>query len=224
MATHRRRRSFSCRKRDVDVYLENRRLKGFNTILVNLVEHYFATNPPKNFYGDAPFLTPGDFSTPNEAYFAHAEYVISKAAEKGILVMLAPAYMGTGGGVQGWYQEMAANGTTKLRGYGQYLANRFLSLDNILWVHGGDTNPPDRSLMRVIAEGIRSVDGRWLHTFHGSRGTSALGFLGTTEPWLQVNTIYTNSTVVPSAFQGTTGRQCRSSSSRPYTRVRVQHH
>jgi len=188
-------------KADVDLYLENRRLKGFNTILVNLVEHHFATNPPKNFYGDAPFLTTGDFATPNEAYFAHADYVIAKAAQKGILVMLTPAYMGFGGGSEGWYQEMLVNGTTKLRAYGQYLANRFRSHDNILWVHGGDYNPPDRTLMRAIAEGIRSVDPRWPHTFHGSRGTSALSFLGTTEPWLQVNTIYTNSTVVPSALQ-----------------------
>jgi hypothetical protein len=180
---------------DVDLYLENRRQKGFNAILVNLIEHYFATNPPKNYYGDAPFLAPGDFSTPNPAYFAHAEYVISKAAEKGILVMLTPSYMGSGGGNQGWYQEMRANGTTKLRAYGQYLANRFLSHDNILWVHGGDMNPPDTSLLRAIADGIRDVDRRWLHTFHGARGTSALAFLPN-EPWLQVNTIYTDQSTV----------------------------
>ena len=187
---------------DVDLYLENRRQKGFNTILVNLIEHYFATNPPKNFYGESPFFTAGDFATPNDAYFAHAEYVISKAAEKGILVMLTPAYMGSGGGNQGWYQEMVANGTTKLRAYGQYIATRFLAHDNILWVEGGDMNPPNASLMRAIADGIRDIDGRWLQTFHGSRNTSALGFLGTSQPWLQVNTIYTDQTnVVAHAFQ-----------------------
>ena len=187
---------------DVDLYLENRRQKGFNTILVNLIEHYFATNPPRNFYGDAPFLTPGDFATPNNAYFAHVDYVISKAAEKGILVMLTPAYMGSGGGSQGWYQEMVANGTTKLRNYGRYLANRLQAHDNILWVHGGDYNPPDRAILRAIADGIRDIDGRWLHTFHGARGTSAMSFLGTSEPWLSVNNIYTTqSTVVASAFQ-----------------------
>jgi hypothetical protein len=186
---------------DVDLYLENRRQKGFNAILVNLIEHYFATTPPKNFYGDAPFLTTGDFSTPNEAYFAHAEYVIAKAAQKGILVLLAPAYMGFAGGSQGWYQEMKANGATKLQAYGQYLATRFQAYDNILWVHGGDYNPPDKNLARAVANGIRSVDPRWPHTFHGGRNTSALGFFGVSEPWLTVNDIYTQvDNVVTHAF------------------------
>ncbi len=180
-------------------YLENRRLKGFNTILVELMEHQFSSNPPNNVYGAAPFTTPGDFSTPNEAYFAHAEYVIAKAKSKGILVLITPAYMGGGG--EGWYQEMVANGEAKLRAYGQYVANRFKAYDNILWVEGGDYNPPEKVLLRAVANGIRDVTPNALQTFHGSRGTSALAFLGTSEPWLNVNTIYTDeTTVVANAF------------------------
>ena len=83
-------------KEEAEEYLENRRQKGFNAILVNLIEYNYADNPPKNKYGDAPFTTPGDFSTPNEAYFAHADWVIQKAREKGILVVLNPCYTGTG--------------------------------------------------------------------------------------------------------------------------------
>ena len=184
-------------------YLEDRRLKGFNTVLVNLIEHKFADAPPKNANGDAPFLTPGDYATPNEAYFAHAEDVINLAAAKGILVLLTPSYMGYNGGDEGWYQEMTMNGATKLRTYGQYVANRLGGHDNILWVEGGDFNPPEKSLLRAIVNGIRDVDtaGRLLHTFHGNRGTSALSFLGTSEAWLGVNDIYTDGTsVVANAF------------------------
>jgi hypothetical protein len=188
-------------KAQAEAYLEDRRSKKFNAVLVELIEHHFSTNPPKNVYGEGPFLTPGDFSTPNEAYFAHAEYVIKKAAEKGILVMLTPAYMGYGGGVEGWYQEMKANGAAKLRAYGRYLAIRFRDYDNILWVHGGDYNPPDRTLLRAIPNGIRELDNRWLHTFHGSRDTTAREFLGTSEPWLQVNTIYTRESPITEALQ-----------------------
>lgn len=185
----------------VDQYLDDRRLKGFNTILVNLIEHKYATNPPNDVYGDAPFLVPGDFSTPNEAYFAHADYVISKAEEKGILVLLAPAYMGYQGGDQGWYQEMVANGETTLRGYGQYVANRLSGHNNILWVDGGDYNPPEKTLLRAVANGIGDVSQSPLQTFHGARGTSALAFLGLSEPWLTVNDIYTDETsVVANAF------------------------
>ena len=186
---------------ETDQYLADRRQKGFNTILVNLLEHQFSANPPNNAYGAGPFTVPGDFSTPNEAYFAHAEYVIAKAAQEGILVMLTPAYMGFNGGSEGWYQEMVANGEAKLRTYGQYVANRFKAYNNVLWVQGGDYNPPEKTLLRAVANGIRDVDPARLQTFHGMRGTSALGFLGTTEPWLTLNNIYTNeSTVVANAF------------------------
>jgi hypothetical protein len=191
-------------RENVDLYLETRRQQGFNTVLVNLIEHEFTDNPPRNAYNEAPFTTAGDFSTPNEDYFAHAEYVIAKANEEGMLVMLTPAYMGYQGGNEGWYQEMSANGTTKLRAYGQYVANRFSAYDNILWVQGGDYDPPDKTLARAIANGIRDVDttGRWLQTFHGGRGTGALEFLNTTsDPWLSVNNIYTNAdTVVDEAL------------------------
>ena len=193
-------------REEVDQYLEDRRLKGFNTLLVQLIVHGLAFDPPSfhapnNVYGVGPFTVPGDFATPNEAYFAHAEYVIAKAAEKGILVLLAPAYMGYQGGDQGWYQEMAANGEVKLRAYGQYVANRFRAYDNLLWLQGGDFDPPEKLLLRALANGIRDVDTRWLQTFHGGRGTSALAFLGSAEPWLTVNDIYTDeSTVVANAF------------------------
>ena len=135
---------------NVDLYLETRRQQGFNAVIVELIEHMFTDNPPNNAYNDPPFTTAGDFSTPNEAYFAHAEYVISKANEKGMLVLLAPAYLGYQGGDEGWYQEMSANGATKLRAYGQWVANRFKNYDNILWVQGGDYDAPDKTLARAV--------------------------------------------------------------------------
>lgn len=50
-------------------YLENRRQKGFNTILVNLIEYYFADNPPNETYtaiAGSPFPNSGssDFAAP----------------------------------------------------------------------------------------------------------------------------------------------------------------
>jgi hypothetical protein len=186
-------------REEAETYLETRRGQGYNTILVELIEHYFSTTPPKNAYGQGPFVTPGDFGTPNEAYFAHAEWVIARALEKGMLVLLTPAYMGYGGGAEGWYQEMQANGVTKLRNYGRYLGTRFAAYPNIMWVHGGDYLPPDRTGMRAIAEGIREISGQWLHTFHGSRVSSALGFLGTSEAWLTVNNWYADRAVVSGA-------------------------
>jgi hypothetical protein len=59
--------------KDVESYLENRRNKGFNTVIVNLLSHKFSDNAPKNYYGVAPFTTGGDFSTPNDTYFTHGK-------------------------------------------------------------------------------------------------------------------------------------------------------
>ena len=82
-------------KDEAEQYLENRRRKGFNTIIVNLIEHKF--NGPKSRDGEGPFLVTGDFSTPNEKYFEHADWVIRKAGEKGILVLLPPFFSDTMG-------------------------------------------------------------------------------------------------------------------------------
>ena len=41
-------------KEEAAAYLQNRRAKGFNAILVNLIEHKFARNAPRNVYGEAP--------------------------------------------------------------------------------------------------------------------------------------------------------------------------
>lgn len=110
-------------KEDAEEYLENRRQKGFNAILVNLIEQFYADNPPTNKYGDGPFTTQGDFSTPNEKYFDHAEWVIQKAEENGILVVLNPCYTGYSPNFKtardGWVEAIVANGPQKCRDKGR---------------------------------------------------------------------------------------------------------
>src|SRR5262249_10242713 len=111
-------------KADAGRYLEDRSRKGYNAIILELIEHQYAENPPRNRAGDGPFTRPGDFSTPNEAYFAHVDWVLRKAAGEGILVLLAPCWAGAGGGGEGWSAELKANGAARCRNYGRYLGNR----------------------------------------------------------------------------------------------------
>ncbi len=178
------------RREDAEQYLDDRRARGFNALLVNLLEHRFARQAPRNAYGDAPFTTDGDFSTPYEAYFAHADWVLDQASARGLVVLLAPAYVGFGGGEDGWYQHMRASGPDKLRGYGRFLGRRYGHMRNIAWVHGGDFNPPDRNLVRVVAEGIREFDSTSLHTAHCGPETIATDYWQG-ESWLDFNTLYT---------------------------------
>jgi hypothetical protein len=180
-------------REDAELYLENRRARGFNLLLVELIEHHFSNNPPNNVYGQGPFTTPGDFATPNEQYFAHADWVLERARQKGMVVLLAPAYIGFGGGVEGWYQEMVANGATKLRNYGRYVGNRYRAQDNIIWLNGGDYTPPASgiALVNAVAEGIKAVDTRHLHAAHWGRGTS--GATVSAGNWLDLDTTYNGS-------------------------------
>jgi Protein of unknown function (DUF4038)/Putative collagen-binding domain of a collagenase len=206
---------------DVELYLDDRRARGFNTILVSLLEHRFSSNAPANASDELPFhgqpfetvaslasLVPygfahygtglatlvADYSMPNEEYFAHADWVLRRAADKGFLVLLTPSYVGYDGGADGWYRAMVANGPERLRQYGEYLGRRYRDFANIVWVHAGDYNPPDKDLVRAIVEGIQRFDSRALHTAHGAPETAAIEYWQA-EPWLQVNNVYTYGSV-----------------------------
>jgi Protein of unknown function (DUF4038)/Putative collagen-binding domain of a collagenase len=181
-------------REETEVYLEDRRHRGFDAILVNLIEHKFAEHPPRNAYGQAPFTTAGDFSTPDDAYFAHADWVIERAAEKGIAVFLAPCYLGQNGGDEGFYREMLASGAASLEAYGRYVGRRYTRFDNIVWVLGGDFTPPSDGLavVRAMGAGIRSADRRHLFTAHWSAETSSHEVEDPTiRGWLGLDATYT---------------------------------
>lgn len=139
-------------KEEAAQYLENRHAKEFNAVLVNLIEHKFAKNAPKNVYGEAPFPKMSDWSVQNEKYFEHADWVIRKAAQKGMVVLLAPVYLGYPGTDEGFIEEVMANGPEKLLQYGQFLGQRYKDFDNIIWVMGGDRDPgPTREDVDMVA-------------------------------------------------------------------------
>ncbi len=166
---------------DAELYLSDRQSKGFNTLLVNLLEHKFADNAPRNAYGDGPFRQDDDFSTADDSYFDHAEQVLRSAGQKGFLVLLAPAYTGAGGGDDGWYRAMEASGLDKLRDYGRYVGKRFKDFKNIIWVHVGDFNPPNKTLSQAVADGIREILPQSLHTAHNGPGMHGLGYWSASE-------------------------------------------
>jgi len=174
---------------EADAYLRDRAARGFNTVLVNLIEHKF--KGPVNRYGEPPFLTPGDFSAPNEKYFAHADRVIRKAAEYGIQVLLAPCYLGYKGLDEGWYDEVMAAGPGKLRQWGLWTAKRYRDFDNIFWVIGGDRDPGQAlPHMAAMANAVREADPRHLVTAHCAPETpTAACFAGQVQ--LDVNATYT---------------------------------
>jgi hypothetical protein len=178
-------------ERDLERYLDDRRTRGFNSIIVNLIEHKFCNAPPKTRSGIAPFLKTGDFASPNTEYFDFARRIVQKANEVGIVVWLAPAYLGFGGGDEGFFQEMKAGGKEKLRVYGEFVGRQFKDVPNIVWLLGGDFTPEkaDRWTVTELAAGILQQDTNHLMTVHDAPENAAASIFGD-YPWLGVNTVY----------------------------------
>jgi len=125
---------------EVDEYLDNRKLKGFNTVVLMLMTHL----DPINRAGQGPFTVADDFSTPNEAYFSFIDTILDKAAARGMVVLLAYTYLGYQGGDEGWWSMItnAKNTASVCYEWGLWLGRRYGNRANIIWLAGGDFSPP----------------------------------------------------------------------------------
>jgi hypothetical protein len=175
---------------ETERYLDARRAQGYNALLVNLIEHRFSDDPPRNAFGDEPFLEPGNLAQPNAAYFETARRAIERASEQDFLILLAPAYLGYQGGDEGWYQDMLANNLESLRSYGRYVGRLFADVPNIIWVNGGDFTPPSDGMwvVEAVRDGIVESGALQLHSFHGSPEDSSTD---AGVDWLDLNLTYT---------------------------------
>lgn len=149
---------------DADLYFANRQANGFNTVWINLLcnSYTYCNSDGTTFDGIRPFTTPGDLSTPNEAYFTKVDHVLQLAANHGIVVFLDPIETG------GWLGVAKSNGTTKVTNYGKYIGNRYKNFSNIVWQHGNDfqswQNASDDAVIRAAAQGIKATDPNHLAT------------------------------------------------------------
>lgn len=197
---------------EIEFYLRDRQRRGYNAVLVSVLEAFFSRRPPLNAEGQAPFDSPRgftgvsqyleqvDYDTPNPAYFELFDHLLVRAAELGILVLATPSYVGYEGGEQGWWSAMKRNGVERLRSYGRFLGRRCRVHRNLLWVQGGDYDVPQRKYVDAIAEGIREYDRSNLHTFHGGRGTGAHDWMGQAR-WLDLGNVYTGEVVYEKALR-----------------------
>ncbi len=177
---------------DAEYFFADRKAHGFNTVWINLLCRTYTgcKADGTTWDGIPPFTTPGDFSTPNEAYFAHADRIIRLAEQYGLLVILDPAETG------GWLNTMAANGVDKLRAYGRFLGARYKNFPNIIWMHGNDYQswgPTYDPYVTAVALGIRDVDTRHIHTVELNYLVSGSLDDNTWAPIISLNASYTYS-------------------------------
>jgi hypothetical protein len=177
--------------KEAEVYLENRRSKGFNVIQTVALAEFNGLDVP-NRNGDLPFnhLDP---TKPNEAYFKFMDSVILIAGNKGMHVGLLPTW---GDKVtEKWGAGPVVFNDKNAYQYAYWLANRYKSFDNIIWILGGD-RPPKRdssdwtSIWRSMAQGINvATAGKAFITYHTWGGKLSTSQHIHQESWLMMNSM-----------------------------------
>lgn len=179
---------------EVETYLDDRESRGFNTILINLIEHNFGDAAPNmaGFGNVPPFTTPEDIRTPNDTYFNRAVLLVEDMLERSMLAMMAPAYVGWQLGSEGWWSALAERTVGECEDYGEYVGAKFAHLPNILWVMGGDAyDEIIESRVDAIVAGIKAA-GRddWLFTYHPDSDQTSAEVYDHAD-WLDLNAVYT---------------------------------
>ncbi len=178
---------------EADRYLKRRAEQGFTVVQAVALAELDGLNTP-NALGDKPLID-NDPTKPNEAYFKHVDYIVDKAAEYGIVIGLLPTW-GDKLFKNNWGKGPEVFNPQNARTYGRWIADRYKSRPNIIWILGGDRNPRDGSqdvaVWQAMAGGIQDGVGgadKALISYHpqpnGRDGGSAKWFHG--DSWLDFN-------------------------------------
>lgn len=175
-------------RKDAELYLEDRRKKGFNVIQV-MVLH---TVPSVNQYGDSsvvgkdvskPDTTKGNLSSDSLAYdyWDHVDFIVDKAAEKGLYMAMVPVW--------GTNVKKGMVSVKQAQAYAAFLAKRYRNRKNIIWLDGGDIKGSDSlAVWQTIGKTLKENDPGHLVTFH-PRGRSASSEWFHNAPWLDFNMV-----------------------------------
>ncbi len=155
---------------EAELYLENRRSKGFTVIQAVILAEQDGLNFP-NANGDLPLFNNNPLE-PNEAYFQHVDKIIDIAKEKGMFIGLLPTWgdkvelRSFGIGPIVFNQKNAYE-------YGKYVGKRYTDQKNIIWIIGGDRNCSiNYQIFNAMAQGIKDNDPNHLMTFHPTQTSS----------------------------------------------------
>ena len=162
---------------DTEKYLEDRRRKGFNVVQAVLLHDANTKNADGN-----GALVDGDPGRPNlkdGGYWDHVDWVIDRAAEKGIYLAMLPAW----GSLVKSGQLNAGNVVR----YAAFLGRRCRAKPNVFWVAGGDIRGDQNGdVWKLLGQTLKAGDPDHLITYHPfGRTQSSMWFHN--EAWLDFN-------------------------------------
>lgn len=191
---------------DMIKYLDQRQALGFTTVEVSLTDNYFPSNHPNDLAGNPPFTNGiNDWSVFGSLYWTNsADYFITQARNRGMLVIAFPAYTGILPSGSDWANQMKAQTESAMTTYGQAIGNRYKNL-NVIYIHGGDlgygNDAPELARVADIAAGIQTTDTLALQTVHWSRELSASDSSFAGNSWLNLNSSYTSCSTIAGRVQ-----------------------
>ena len=160
-------------------YLEHCKQAGFNVVQVQTINGV----PAMNYYGQSSHPYGYDFSrieqSGNYGYWNHMDYIIETAERQGIYIGMVCIW---GGLVKGGLMD-----AEQAKTYGTFLAERYKSHPNIIWIIGGDTYGNLKTeVWNTLATTIKSIDKNHLMTFHPFGRTLSTTWFNNA-PWLDFN-------------------------------------
>ena len=174
-------------RQEAERYLENRRQKGFNVIQVIVIHE---VDDEVNVYGDSalvncniatPRIIPGNnYDNPLEYdFWDHVDFIIDLAAKKGIYMALVPVW--------GTNIKKGFVNRDQVSEYGKWLAERYGTRPNIIWLNGGDIKGSDSTeIWNTLGSILNTHDPDHLISFHPfGRTQSSMWFHN--QHWLDFN-------------------------------------
>ena len=177
-------------KEEINIYLENRRAKGFNVVQAVILAEFNGLQRP-NQYGEVP-LRDLDPTKPNEKYFDLVDYTVQLAQDKNMFMGLLPTWGDKVTKIWGEGPVIFNENNAYL--YGKWLGDRYKTYPNIIWILGGDRPPITdsvdyRPIWRAMAKGIKEgANGKAIFTYHTWGGHSTSEYIHN-EDWLSINTM-----------------------------------
>jgi hypothetical protein len=193
-------------REETETFLELRKQQGFNVIQAVALAEFEGLRTP-NRYNDVPLVsfdptrlatTPGN--NPSDAteydYWDHVDFVITKAAEKGLYIGLLPTWGDKVAHL--WGDGPRVFNTANAETYAGLLAKRYGKQWNVLWILGGDRPAvykgndgaihDDRPIWAAMAKGIEDVLSKEAFiTYHPAGGPVSTTQYIHQQEWLDMN-------------------------------------
>lgn len=172
-------------REEAEQYLRNRAERRYTVIQAVALAELDGLNVP-NPYGELP-LRHNDPTQPNEAYFAHVDWIVQRANALGMYIGLLPTWGDKWNKKWGVGPEIFTPENAAV--YGEWLGKRYRDA-GVIWIVGGDRpveSDTHRAIVDAMARGLRSGDGgTHLITFHPSGGQGSAQYFHDAG-WLDFN-------------------------------------